>query len=119
MSYYRLKHEAVEFFDEKHATQIKPLGFWEGMGLDLKALEKVEEAYITYGHQNDNDGKFQSSHLSGWDVEKGQHFRFTINFPSVKFEESDRFSNGKVVRELMERIQSNINHFMRDYYESK
>lgn len=117
MKYYRLKPASVPFFNDKYATKIQSFEYWEKMGIDDKALDVVEDAFISYGHQDKKSDR--SSSLRGWDPENGQKFHFTIHFPSMKFEESDRFSNGKIVRELMESIQSNINHFMSDYYDGK
>ena len=112
MKNYRLKKEATPFFKEKHATSIYSYDTWESLGVDQKALEEVEPAYLTFGHR---DLKNTGSMLCGWDGDKGSHFHFTILFPSVKMREHDKFSNGKVVRELMNRIQRNINDFYSDF----
>ena len=112
MKNYRLKKEAVQFFQEKYATSIQPFDVWKNAGVDEKALEEVEDAYLAYGHQDRNN---KSSSLGGWDKDNGQYFHFTVNFPSVKWLEHDKFSNGKVIRELMNRIQQNINYFYQDF----
>lgn len=110
MTLYRLKKEAVPFFHEKHAIAIKDFEDWKNLGVDPKALDVVEEAVVTYGHKvSDN-----STSLSGWD-EDGAHFLFTIRFPSVKFSEYDKFKNGKIVRELMDKIQREISHFYSEF----
>jgi len=106
MKNYRLKKEAVQFFLDKHATAIYDQDKWEDLGVDIKALEEVEDAYISYGHKINST----SSSLCGWD-ENGSHFHFTIHFPSVKFSEHDKFSKGKISRDLMNTIQSNLNYF--------
>ena len=110
MKNYRLKKEAVPFFKSVLATKICPWDFWNNHHVDEKALEVVEDAFIKYGHSCDD----KRTDLGGWD-EKGTHFYFTIQFPSVKYCENDKFSNGKVVRDLMNRIQSQINSFYSDY----
>lgn len=112
MNKYRLKKEAVQFFKEKHATAIYSFDDWEKLGVDTKALEKIEDAYITYGHR-DKDNKGAS--LSGWSQDDGQHFHLTLNFPSVKYKEHDEFSNGRVLRKLLDRIQNQINNFYSDF----
>lgn len=115
MKNYRLKKEAVPFFKENHATSIYDFEVWQGLQVDLKALEEVQPSYLTYGHLNLKDRR--SGSLSGWSGEDGKHFYFTIHFPSVKFMESDKFGNGKIVRELMNRIQHQIDIFYQDYLE--
>lgn len=113
MKNYRLKQEAVPFFKEKFATSIHPYDTWESLGVDPKALEEIQDAYLTFGHQDKNN---RSSSLSGWSDEgKGSHFHFTIHFPNTKFGEYDEFSNGKVVRELMNKIQRNIDNFYSEF----
>lgn len=109
---YRLKKEAVPFFQEKHATSIYSYETWEGLGVDQKALEEIEVPFLVFGHQSlTND---RASTLSGWNAE-GSHFHFTINFPGTKHREHDKFSNGKVVRSLMNKIQDQINYHFADF----
>lgn len=110
MKNYRLKKEAVQFFQEKFATSVYSWDVWNKNGVDDKALEEVEPMHITYGIKTSKSG----SSLSGWD-NSGTHFHFTINFPSVKYEEHDKFSNGKVVRGLMDKIQSQVDRFYNDF----
>jgi len=113
MRKYRLKKEAVTFFKEKYATAIYPIETWDGLGIDMVALEEVEDAYLVFGHESLRPDS-KSSSLGGWDQE-GSRFYFTIRFPGVKFGEHDKFSNGKVVRELMNKIQRDINNFYSDF----
>lgn len=115
MKQYRLKPEAVPFFLEKLATSVHPYHHWEEIGVDHKALEEVKDAFITYGH---GDRKNYAS-LGGWSKDDGAHFHFTINFPSVKMGEHDKFSNGKVIRCLMDRIQTSVNLFYSDFLNSE
>lgn len=107
MKKYRLKKEAVQYFKDSLATSIEYLNDWNKIGVDLKALEEVEEPYITFGHK---DLSNKSATLSGWN-EKGSHFHFSIIFPSVKFHEHDKFSKGRNTRELMNKIQYQIDNF--------
>ncbi|WP_035593287.1 hypothetical protein [Elizabethkingia anophelis] len=115
MKHFRLKKEATPFFKEKYATTIYDYEQWEKLGVDINALEEVENAFLTYGH---SDKKNRSSSLSGWSIDEGSHFHFTITFPSVKMFEHDKFSNGKVIRSLMNKIQNNINHFYSDFIDN-
>lgn len=112
MNNYRLKPEAIPFFKEKHATTIQSFDYWENLGVDTKALEEVEDAYITYGHQDKNN---RSASLSGWSADNGHHYHFTLHFPSVKYQEHDEFGNGKTIRGLMDKIQNQMNYFYSEF----
>ncbi|PPK99027.1 hypothetical protein [Parapedobacter indicus] len=114
MKKYRLKPEAVPFFSESIATQILDLEIWKKNHVEPKALEEVEDAYLSYGQKSGENSK----NLGGWDKD-GSEFLFTVHFPSVKFREHDEFSKGKVIRGLMDRIQSCINNFYSDFVNDK
>lgn len=115
MKKYRLKKEAVPFFKEKHATSIHDLSTWNELQVDEKALDVVDEAYLTYGHKTSDFSKS----LCGWDAKEGSHYLFTIKFPSMKYMEHDKFSNGKVMRKLMDKIQYDVNKFFEDFVNDK
>lgn len=112
MKNYRLKPEAVEFFKEKHATAIYCHETWEEIGVDVKALEEVKDSFLTFGHKDKNN---KGSSLAGWGSDDGSHFHFTIHFPSTKMKEHDAFSNGRVIRELMNKIQNQIDYFYSNF----
>lgn len=112
MKKYRLKEEAVPFFADKLATKILDWDIWQQYQVDDKALEEVEEAYIDYGHKTSD----KSANLSGWTNGKGSELRFTIIFPSMNYYEHDKFTKGKMVRELMNRLQREANSFLMDFY---
>ena len=115
MSFYRLKPEAVQFFKKDLSTRICELDDWsKHYGVDLNALEKVEPAYLTYGHRTSDN----SSTLGGWSSEKGSEFCFTVHFPSIKNMEYDKFNKGKMTRDLMNKIQNQINYFYNDFNDS-
>ncbi len=114
MKKFRLKPEAVPFFKKDLATSILTYDFWETIGIDINALEEVNEPYIVYGHANIKEN-YSSSSLAGWSEKDGSKFHFTIHFPGVKFMENDKFSNGKTVRTLMDKIQRNIDNFYSDF----
>ena len=111
MKNYRLKKEAVKFFLEKHATAIYSEETWNGLGVDLPALDEVKDAFISYGHVHKLSTGTEAGSLGGWDKDNGTNFHFTINFPSVKWEEHDKFMKGKSTRDLMDRIQEHVNRF--------
>ena len=111
MKKYRIKKEAVPFILEKHATSIYSLETWERIGIDIKALEKIEPMYITHGRKTGEN----SETLGGWSADKGTEFEFTIHFPSVTFFEHDKFTKGRITRELMDRISRQISNFYEQF----
>lgn len=113
MSKYRLKKEAIPFFNDKLSTAICDWHVWNEYHVDDKALEEVEEVYIDYGIKTSDTG----STLSGWKNGEGSELRFTIKFPSMKHYEYDKFTKGKMVRELMNRIQNVANGFADEFYQ--
>lgn len=106
MKRFRLKKEAVPYFNSELATTIQRFDIWQKNNVDINALEEVQDLYISYGHKSSESVK----NLCGWDKD-GTRMLFTIHFPSVKFHEHDEFSKGKIVRELMNRIQIHIDDF--------
>lgn len=108
---YRLKTEAVKFFLEEHATSIYSLDTWESIGVDIKALDEVEPAYIKYGHPLGDDGQS----ISGWSKKDGTRFHFTIFFPSTTWHENDKITKGLMSRNLMNRIQHSIDAFYSEF----
>lgn len=111
MIQYRLKSEAVQFFKEKYATSIYPLDTWRSIGVDDKALEEIKPPYLKYGQKmTDSESKVIGATLGGWD-KNGKEFEFTIHFNGVTMYECDKFSNGKLVRELMDKIQRDIDYW--------
>lgn len=111
MKKYRLKKEAVPFVKEDHATKIYPFDTWDSLGIDIKALEEVEPCYISHGTKRDDT----TTTLGGWNSKEGTTFEFSLHFPSVTFYEHDKFSKGRITRELMDRIQRNINNFYEQF----
>jgi len=111
MKNYRLKKEAVPYFKKDLATKIATIEMWNQHQVDKFALEEVEEAYVSYGHKSGKNSKT----LSGWNSKEGSHFEFTIHYPSVKFSEHDKFGNGKITRELMNSLQSQINNHYKQF----
>lgn len=115
MKKYRLKKEAVPFVLEKHATKIYDLDVWNDIGIDIKALDEVEPMYISHGKKTSDI----SATLGGWSGNEGTTFEFTIHFPSVTFFEHDKFTKGRMTRELMDRIQRNINNFYEQFVDGE
>lgn len=117
MNKYRLKKEATPFFKEKLATEINDFNVWtEHYHVDEKALEEVEDVVIIRGHKfATGDG----ARLGGWSAKDGTELLFTIKFPSLKFQENDKFTKGRSVRELMDRLQAAANSYMLNFLEQK
>lgn len=111
MKQYRLKKEAVQFFKEGLATDIKDFDFWQNLNVTTSALEEVEPAVVHYGHKSEDS---ISTNLCGWDKD-GSKMRFTIHFPSTKIKEHDEFSKGHIVRKLMDEIQYVANNFLLNF----
>lgn len=117
MNKYRLKKEATPFFKEKLATEINDFNVWtEHYHVDENALEEVEDVVIVRGHRfATGDG----ASLGGWSAKNGTELCFTIKFPSLKFQENDKFTKGRSVRELMDRLQAAANSYMLNFLEQK
>jgi len=117
MKNYRLKKEAVKFFKEGLSTSVRSLDAWKDLQVDIEALEEVEDVRITYGHSSTLSSGNESNSLNGWSPKDGAEFHFTIQFPSMKHRDYDQFNKGRNVRELMNRIQTEINRFQSQFLE--
>ena len=104
---FRLKKEAVQFFSEKLATAIGDYRFWKVYNVDDNALEEVEAVVIEYVQKTSPNTRS----LGGWDKD-GTELLFTLKFPSMTFYENDKFTKGRSVRELMNRLQVEANSYM-------
>jgi hypothetical protein len=117
MKMYRLRSEAAPYFKDALATQIYSWDTWNDLHVDDKALEEVKPCYLTYGHESLRPNS-SSSTLGGWSDEESK-FYFTVVFPNVKFAEHDKFHKGKIIRELMDKIQRNIDGFFEEFINEK
>ncbi len=117
MNKFRLKKEATPFFKDKLASEINDFDVWtKHYNVDENALEEVEDVVIVRGHKFD-DGN--GSSLGGWDSKNGTELKFTIYFPSLSFYENDKFTKGRSVRELMDRLQAAANAYMLNFLDPK
>ena len=121
MDRYRLKKEAVPFFKRELAYAVLSWDTWtKTYNVDPSALEEVEDCFVSYGFETKT-----GTSLCGWGnpesnnekKRKGAHFHFTIHFPSMKNQEYDLFSKGKLSRDLMDRIQNVLNQFYSEFNE--
>ena len=122
----RLKKEARPFFKEELAREINDYETWTKVyNIDEKALEEVKEVYITYGHKTSDS----CTTLGGWsnpeneehrkDKSAGGAYYFAIHFPSMNFEEHDKFSKGRMIAGLMDRIQRVADNYFNDFAADK
>ena len=127
---HRLKKEALQFFKEDLATRVMNVEDWkQKYNIDPEALEEIEQPYITYGRKNLRES-YESGDLAGWSNDENDaakdknnkkrpygrsYFCFTINFPSVRYEEHDRFSKGRLLQELMRRFQREADNFFKQF----
>ena len=124
----RLKREARPFLEEKLADRILDYEQWHDYyHMDENALEEVQEVYITYG--NKRYSKYSTSGVSndlgGWSNPENDKYRkegtaggvfcFSIHFPSMKFQEHDQFSKGRLLAGLMDKIQYAADRYFQDY----
>ncbi len=112
MKKYRLKKEAIPFVNEKHSNSIYSFDTWSEIGIDINALEEVKAPYISFGIRKNE----MSADLAGWD-EDGTRLHLTINFPSMKHREHDKFTKGRMVNELIRRLEHTANEYMLNFLE--
>lgn len=108
-SLYRLKKEAVKFMNAKFAKQVLTRTSCDSYGIDDNALEEVKRPYLSYGIKTSET----ANTLAGWSRDEGAKYHFTIVFPSMAIQEHDKFVKGKLIRDLMNDIQGQIDRFAR------
>jgi len=107
MKQYRLKREALQFFDDNYRRWIYPYSVWEEKNISLNALEEVEPVYISYGMD-----KKGYTDLCGWGNDDGSHFNFTVNFPLTSNKEHNQIKER--MSDIMRDIQLLINERTKD-----
>lgn len=127
---HRLKKEALPFFKEDLSTRTYNVEEWkQHYNVDEEALEEIKEPVITYGRNEYKNGENISGSLGGWENPEndeakknnhigGCHFCFTIHFPSVKWEEHDRFMKGRMLRGLMDRLQREADNYFTQFVDN-
>lgn len=107
--YYRLKKEALPYFDKKYYTSIKDMDYWDKVNISKNALEKVDLVYLTYGIDKGNN----LTTLNGWSGRDSQaRFDFTINFNQIDHEKFEKIKTDSNIRIMMERIQDVMTEFI-------
>jgi hypothetical protein len=107
---FRLKKEALPFFEKKYASCIYDYETWSKINVSQNALEAVEPVFITYGRKDSDILTSTCSWSSEGNKDRGSRFNFTINIPSHSNEEYRAFADEKNIRTLMDEIQELINN---------
>lgn len=106
---YRLKNDAVQFFDDKHSKKVKPISYWFEIGVSIYALDEVEPIFITYGIRTSDI----STSVSEWDSNGSTaKFHFTINAYDISLKEYNFLKEEKNIRDMMNNIQNEISNFI-------
>ena len=117
MDKYRLKKEAVPFFNEKLASEIHPYKFWEDKNIDFNALELLIETYIESGHY---DSKHTKS-ICGWkskDSDTGMssaRFHFTAYINGIENLDYNNINNERSIRDLMDQLNNALDDWYQDF----
>ncbi len=105
---YRIKKEALPFFDNKFASKIYSLPTWMGMHIPKQALEEVSDCFVSYGIKKENDVTI----LCGWDSKnQTAHFDFTVHFLNCSNEQYNYINTNDKVHILMDRLTAVAKQF--------
>lgn len=104
---FRIKKEAVQFFDSKFATWVQPIQTWEKFQVHINALEEVEKVMVIYGLKHPDSNYTDLGHWSG--ESQSSSFHFTIQVSQQNHNEYDEFSKTENIREIMNDIQDILN----------
>lgn len=106
MEKYRLKKEALPFFDEKYHCQIGDLKYWNCHDINRNAIEKVENCRVEYGHIKD----IGTTQLCGWRSSEAEcHFNFRVVVPDSTSDLYQRLRRDDAIRDIMNVIQNDLN----------
>ena len=110
MKKYKLKEDAVPFFDQRLAMKVENIEFWDKNHVSINALDEVGNVYITYGIKINEI----SASLAGYDgnLKEGK-LHFTLNISDLTSNEYESLTsqNGEL-RNLMSEIQHCVNMFI-------
>lgn len=101
---FRIKKEAVQFFDKKYATKSYRSATWYDAGIHSNALEEVEKINIVYGIKKSDCG----SDLSSWS-DGTTKVHFTIEIRGEDYKQNDKTIDEINIRDLMNRFQDTLN----------
>jgi len=57
--------------------------------------------------------------LGGWDEKEKSHLHFTLCFPDIEYRDHERFTQETLLRDLMDRIQNEVNEFYNSFLSTK
>ncbi len=105
MKKFRLKRDAVPFFNEKYAAEVQEFYVWESWKIDINALEEVENVFMTYGHKTSKN----ATSLCEWGNKDGAKFFFTLHLPTMNKRQYENFKQPKAIRQFMNDCQEMAN----------
>lgn len=98
MKNYKLKLDAVPFFDEKYAQAILSFESWRAMQVSMSALDEVKRAFVYFGGVPPNG----CPAYYGWSKKgpnAGASFYFTVMVPGMSCDEYDSLiKNGEITK---------------------
>lgn len=100
MKNYKLKKEAVQFFQEKYAEDILPFETWRDLQVNMNALEEVKVVEVLVGMKDDSG---RSSSISSWSSNgenKGATFWFTAHLHGMSNHSYHLFTEGNWRQEI-------------------
>lgn len=109
---FRLKKEALPFFEYKFKNISKPADWWRDKSISNTALELAPKAYIRQGISigNDESYKKMSSHTSNTELTE---VHFTLCIDSTSNRDYNEFIKEGNVRELIEALEETANDFIK------
>jgi hypothetical protein len=112
---FKLKKEAVPFFNKWLATKIAGVDFWNVRNISESALERVPDIHIITGHWSMTDN--YTKNMCGWEGNKIStemsegHYHFTVVVPGVEFSFYNEMGSELNMRDLMDRMQNVIDEW--------
>lgn len=112
MDLYRLKKEAVPFFEYKFKNRAEKMDFWRDNHISSEALEQAPKAYIKLGIKTSDI----STTISGWEGPKSlTDIAFTLMINDTSNAYYHKFTQDGNVRELLEELEKTANEFIKNY----
>lgn len=105
MKKFKLKYEAIQYFEKYLANAVEPLEYWKNKNVSENAIEEVGNTYITYGVK-----KGGYTDLCRWQSDGSMaHFHFTLN-TGMDRERYDYIKDN--THTLLKVIQARIDEFL-------
>lgn len=107
MRKFRLKSEAIPFFDEKFHNKVADFNFWDENGISKNAIYEVGKCYVNLGIKR-NDVR---TDISGW-REGESHYHFTV-YVEHSYAEHDKFKS-EHIHGLLHSIEITANEYLKE-----